>query len=155
MRLKKTLTAAVATTALAAGAFTGVTASAARTATTPPVTGTWEAAMLNPTELSPNGSAHPTAYKGFDDQTLREIVHVSAGSTDETRIRISNVYGAGPITVTEATVGIQQNGPSIEPGTMHVLTFGGSRSVTIAKGARVTSDRVTTPSARLELGTAR
>jgi lysophospholipase L1-like esterase len=140
MRLKKTFAAAVAIAALASSTFTGIAANAARKAVIPPVTGTWEAAMLNPTELSPDGSAHATAYKGFDDQTLREIVHVSAGSTNQTRIRISNVYGTGPITVTEATVGIQESGPSIAPGTLHVLTFGGSRSVTIAKGTRVTSD---------------
>jgi lysophospholipase L1-like esterase len=136
MRFKEILTAAVAAVAIAAG----ITTNTASAATTPPVTGTWEAAMLNPTELSPGGSAHAMAYKGFNHQTLREIVHVSAGSTNQTRIRISNVYGAGPITVTEATVGIQERGPSIAPGTLHVLTFGGSQSVTIAKGTRVTSD---------------
>jgi lysophospholipase L1-like esterase len=90
--------------------------------------------------LSPSASAQPAAFHGFSNQTLREIVHVSAGSTNQTRIRISNVYGTGPITVTEATVGIQGSGASIEPGTLHVLTFGGSQSVTIAKGTRVTSD---------------
>lgn len=151
MRFKKALTSAVITAALASGTSAAATARTAEAAATPPVTGTWEAAMLNPTELSPDGSAHATAYKGFIDQTLRQIVHVSAGSTNQTRIRISNVYGTRPITVMEATVGLQENGPSIVPGTLHVLTFGGSRSVTIAKGTRVTSDWFANITARANL----
>lgn len=128
MRSAKALAAAVSGAALACGVVTGTAAATADA--TPQVTGIWEAAMLKPT----------AAYKGFTDQTLREIVHVSAGSANQTRIRISTVYGTGPLTVTAATVGIQESGPSIVAGTLHVLTFGGSRSVTIAQGTRVTSD---------------
>lgn len=135
MRYRKTVTALVTAVALACGTFTGVTVSRAKAAI-PPVTGTWEAAMLNPAGLG----ASSTAEKGFSNQTLREIVHVSAGSTNGTRIRISNLYGTGPITVTEATAGIQQSGAAIVPGSLQVLTFGGSQSATITKGSRVTSD---------------
>lgn len=45
----------------------------------------------------------------------------SAGS--RVRIRLSNRYGASPLPVTGATIAVALDGPAIQPGTMHRLTF--------------------------------
>lgn len=77
----------------------------------------------------------------FADQTLRQIVYVSIGG-DRLRVRLSNFFGAAPLVVDAASVGIPAGGADIAAGTLRQLTFGGEPSVTIAAGARVLSDPV-------------
>ncbi len=61
---------------------------------------------------------------------------------DTLRIRVSNAYGAGKLDIGAAYVGIRDKGSSIVPGTERQLTFGGSKSATVAAGALVISDSV-------------
>ncbi|MBM7129597.1 SGNH/GDSL hydrolase family protein [Dyella mobilis] len=78
---------------------------------------------------------------GFKDQTLREIVRVSAGGT-AIRVRLSNLMGTGPVTLGPVHVALHASGASIQPGSDHALTFHGSSTVTIAKDDSVLSDPV-------------
>jgi lysophospholipase L1-like esterase len=125
------LTAGWAVTAHAASRSTSTSTS---TEHNPGWVGTWEAAqtVAGTTGLSDTG---------FDDQTVRDIIHTSAGGS-EIKIRVSNVYGTGPLTVTAAYVGLRSTGAAIEAGTNTEVTFGGSDSVTIQAGDRVLSDPV-------------
>ena len=125
------LTAAGATAALATAGGAGGGPRAERG---PGWVGTWAAAQVEPGTTG-------LAATGFDDQTVRDIVHTSAGGS-KIRIRVSNVFGTGPLTVTAAYVGLRSTGAAVEAGTNTEATFGGSDSVTIAAGDRAVSDPV-------------
>jgi lysophospholipase L1-like esterase len=78
---------------------------------------------------------------GFNNHTLRMNPRVSIGG-DTIRVRVSNAHGGGKLEIGAAYVGIRDKGPAIVPGSERVLTFSGSRSVTVAAGALVVSDPV-------------
>jgi lysophospholipase L1-like esterase len=94
---------------------------------------TWAA---SPTQANPSVPASET---GFSNQTLREIVHPSAGGS-QVRVRLSNVFGAQPLVVGAASIGVQLAGANVVPGTLAGLTFGGKTTVTIPPGTEVLSD---------------
>ena len=94
----------------------------------------WTGAPQGP--ISGNLSA-----RGFNDQTLRQIVFSSAGGT-YVRIRLANTFGTGPLAVGRASVGIQGAGASLAAGSLRAVTFGGRPSVLIPAGAEVVSDPV-------------
>jgi lysophospholipase L1-like esterase len=93
--------------------------------------GTWNA--------SPQAAWHPVELTG---QTVRQIAHVSIGGT-QVRVRLSNAYGAKPLLIGAARVGLRSTGASIAAGSDRVLTFNGSESTTIPAGALAVSDPVT------------
>src|SRR5215813_5608097 len=96
--------------------------------------GTWGNALHQP-DLGVPGLANA----GFNNQTLRQIVHVSVGGP-WVRVRLST-FGAGSLVLGAAHIAL---GPtaSIVPGSDRTLTFGGSPSITIPPGALVVSDPV-------------
>ena len=81
---------------------------------------------------------------GFTDQTIRNIVWASDGGR-AARVRLSNAFGAQAITFDHVDVGVSAGGASVAAGTSHQVTFGGSKSVTIAPGAEAVSDAVSMP----------
>lgn len=97
-------------------------------------TGTWAA---SPTVAGDDGPA----AAGFDDATVRDVVHTSVGGK-AVRIRLSNTFGEQPLTIDEATVAVRDEGAGIRPGTLQQVTFGGARTFTIPVGAQVYSDPV-------------
>jgi lysophospholipase L1-like esterase len=92
--------------------------------------GTWNA--------SPQAASSTVELNG---QTIRQIVQVSIGGT-RVRVRLSNAYGAGPLLIGAARVGLRSTGASIAAGSDRVLTFNGSESTTIPAGALAISDPV-------------
>jgi lysophospholipase L1-like esterase len=80
---------------------------------------------------------------GFNNHTVRMHPRVSIGG-DTSRVRVSNAYGQGKLTIGAASVGIRDQGPAIVPGSERQLTFGGSASAMVAAGALVISDPVMT-----------
>ncbi|MEV6302292.1 GDSL-type esterase/lipase family protein [Actinoplanes sp. NPDC051861] len=96
-----------------------------------PWVGTW-AIAVQPSERT------------FKQQTLRQIVHTSIGG-GSARIRLSNVHGTGPLTVTSANLARPARGSAVAPATVRPLTFLGAASVTIPAGDAVVSDEVTFP----------
>jgi lysophospholipase L1-like esterase len=76
---------------------------------------------------------------GFSDQTIRQVVRVSAGGR-AARIRLSNLYGTSPLSVRGVTVARAAAGAEIEHISLRHLTFDGSRSVRIPAGGEVASD---------------
>ena len=98
--------------------------------------GTWGNALHEP-DLGVPGLANP----GFNNQTLRQIVHNSVGGA-QVRVRLST-FGAGALVVGAAHIALRGAAPaSIAPGSDRRLTFGGAPSITIPPGALVVSDPV-------------
>ena len=97
--------------------------------------GTWsgapqltEAANLPPASLS--------------NSTLRQVVHASLGGS-QLRVKFSNEFGNGPVTINSAHVAACKAVPvnsTIDTTTDKALAFSGSASVTIAQGQAVWSD---------------
>jgi lysophospholipase L1-like esterase len=79
--------------------------------------------------------------RGFDDETVRQIVFSSAGGP-MVRVRLSNAFGAEPVRVAAASVAVQSRGAEIVPSTVRVLSFADRRAVAIPAGRGVTSDPV-------------
>ena len=88
------------------------------------------------------------AEQGFSDQTIRDIVYLSAGG-DALRVHLSNLFGTRPLTIGGASVGVVLDGGALVPGSSRQLTFGGRVAVTIPAGAAVTSDPLSGPVAPL------
>ncbi len=77
----------------------------------------------------------------FANQTVREIVHTSAGG-NTVRVRLSNAYGSDPITIGAAHIALRGNESAITAASDRVLTFNGRPSVLIPANALVLSDPV-------------
>ena len=77
----------------------------------------------------------------FNSQTLRLIVHTSAGG-DRVRIKLTNVFGARPLHIGSASVAVQDSGAAVVAGSNRALTFSGRPSIVIPIGAYVVSDPV-------------
>lgn len=123
---------------LAAGAFAGAghaqASKADETNAHEHWVGTWGNALHQP-DLGVPGLSNA----GFNNQTLRQIVHLSVGGL-WVRVRLST-FGAGSLVIGAAHIA-QGATASIIPGSDRTLTFGGYPFVTIPPGAVVVSDPV-------------
>jgi lysophospholipase L1-like esterase len=97
--------------------------------------GTWSTALHEPDTGVP-GLANP----GFNNQTLRQIVHTSIGG-DRVRVRLST-FGASALVIGAAHIALRSAGAAIVPASDRTLTFGGQPSIMIPPGAVVLSDPV-------------
>jgi len=75
----------------------------------------------------------------FGNQTVRQIVHASLGG-DSVRVRFSNVFGAEPLKIGGAHIGLSAGEAAVKQGSDRALTFDGKPEVTIPPGAIVISD---------------
>ena len=94
--------------------------------------GTWAAA--------PQPSV-PGIAQTFHNQTLRLIVHTSAGG-NRVRIKISNIFGHDPLTIGSAHLARRAAGADIDAASDRALKFLGRSSVTIPAKSIVVSDPV-------------
>src|SRR4051794_4026713 len=74
-------------------------------------------------------------------RTLRVMAHLTTGGS-QVRVRLSQRFGASPLTIGAAHVGIRGSGSGVVGGTDRALTFGGASGVTVPAGADVWSDPV-------------
>jgi lysophospholipase L1-like esterase len=91
--------------------------------------GTWTAAPA------------PAEGAAFSNHTLRMLPRVSIGGST-LRVRISNAYGARPLPIGAAWIGLHRAGSALVSGSNRRLTFGGERGATVAAGALIVSDPV-------------
>jgi len=100
--------------------------------------GTWGTALTAASLANTGGS-----LAGFSNQTIREVVRTSVGG-EKVRLRLTNAYGTGTLTVGHVTVGLPATAGSADlvAGSVREVTFNGSASTTIYKGADVLSDPV-------------
>ena len=106
----------------------------------PPVSGPsrWIAAWAaSPQAASPRGRF----ATGFENQTVRNVVFSSIGGS-MVRVRLTNAFGAAPLAIGRATVGISTRNGGLAPGTARFVTFAGRPSVSIPPGAEALSDPV-------------
>ena len=96
--------------------------------------GAWSASQQPPYEEG-------VSAEGFENQTVRNIVHTSAGG-NEIRVRLSNAFGEEEVIFGNARVATQRDGAATEPGTDRELTFDGAPSVAVPAGEEVYSDPV-------------
>jgi len=80
------------------------------------------------------------ANAGFNNQTLRQIVHTSIGGR-QVRVRLST-FGASGLVVGAAHVALSAGGSAVVPGSDRKLTFGGNLSIVVPPDAPVLSDPV-------------
>ncbi len=77
----------------------------------------------------------------FRNQSLRLIVHASAGGT-KVRIKISNTFGDQPLLIGSAHIARRTAGAEIDPASDRRLMFRGHASATVPKRSMVVSDPV-------------
>jgi lysophospholipase L1-like esterase len=94
--------------------------------------GTWATAPV---------SQAPGAAVNINNQTLRQIVHISLGG-DRVRVKVSNAFGTAPLIVGAAHVARRDANELIVPGSGGPLTFSGDPDITIPAGAIAISDPV-------------
>ena len=99
--------------------------------------GAWTASVQAPA----TGQLPTWALSGFRDQTVRQVVRLTAGG-ESMRVRLSDKYGAVPLRITGATVAVAGTGASVRPKSTRWLRFDRSRSVVIGAGREVVSDPV-------------
>lgn len=82
---------------------------------------------------------------GFADQTVRMIVRLSVGG-EQVRVRLTNIYGEGPVTIGAATVALPNTTTPIlydvDPTTVRDLKFNGRSTATMLKGQELLSDSI-------------
>jgi lysophospholipase L1-like esterase len=97
--------------------------------------GTWTGAP----QLTETANLPPAS---LSSSTLRQVVHVSLGGS-QIRVRFSNEFGNGPVTLTQAHAAVCKATPvdsTIDTTTDKALSFAGMPSTTIAQGLAVWSD---------------
>lgn len=96
--------------------------------------GTWAASPVPPGESG-------YTCTGFQDQTLRQIIHTSIGGS-QARLRLSNTFGSQPITFDQVAIGVRKEGATVVSDTNTTVTFGGEQTVMIPQGALAYSDPI-------------
>ena len=78
----------------------------------------------------------------ISNQTIRQSVRISVGGK-RVRVRLSNETGIQPLVIGAGHLAIAGSDKgSIDPSSDHVLTFNGSRTITVPTGAPVLSDPI-------------
>ena len=94
--------------------------------------GTWAAAPQPPI---------PGTTRTFRNQTVRLIVHASAGGA-RVRIRISNTFGDHPLRIGAAHIARSTTAADIDPASDRTVKFRGQSSTTVAARSMVVSDPI-------------
>src|SRR5262245_51919500 len=108
---------------------------------------TWFAATTARVDPSAaQASAPPPATRGqsllhFNNQTLRQIVHVTLGGS-RLRVVVSNTFGTTGLRIGAASVALRDRESAIVAASARPLTFGGAAQTTVPAGAVLLSDPV-------------
>ncbi len=100
---------------------------------------TWTAAPQDYNERVPIEGFPPSTPRSFQDQSIRHVMRVSAGG-DKVRVRVSNLFGAAPLSLGGVHIARSTGGTSIEASTDTPLRFNGQASVTVPAGQESWSD---------------
>lgn len=97
--------------------------------------GTWAASQ----QLTETRNLPPAP--GLAHRTLRQVVHASLGGRP-VRVRVSNRFGNGPLTIDALHLAASAGEGAIDPATDVAVTFRGRRGVTLPAGESAVSDPV-------------
>ncbi|WP_038044215.1 MULTISPECIES: GDSL-type esterase/lipase family protein [Thermocrispum] len=78
------------------------------------------------------------------DQSYRMIARLTLGGS-RLRVRLSNLYGSGPVTFGHVRVARRMTGAAVAPATDRVVRFAGRAQITVPAGRGVVSDPVDLP----------
>ena len=125
--------------------FTSISlASAAETADAPAYDH-WVSAWGTALQSIPQLADLPPLYRApqVGGRTVRQLIYPQIAGR-QMRLRISNVYGTGPLVVESMSVARAVSGVSaaLQPGSSRPVLFGGRTSVTVPPGGQSTSDAV-------------
>ncbi len=113
--------------------------------------GTWATAVVTrPQAPRPAAGEQPAAPAtpapgtpapplSINNQTLREIVHVSIGGS-RVRVVLGNEFGTAPLTIGAASIALRDKDAKITANSSKALAFSGRPSVIIPAGASILSD---------------
>lgn len=76
---------------------------------------------------------------GLTGNSLRQVVRVSIGG-EALRVKFSNEFSKSPVTIHSVQIAASAGGSQINQSTNVILTFNGSKEVTMAPGTAITSD---------------
>ena len=110
--------------------------------------GSWAASPAPPVVAVSGGALPAQPNPSFDNQTIVQIVRLSAGG-HRLRVRLSNEYGAAPLSIGAARVALVGPDGAELPGTDRSLTFSGAGSTTLPPRAPMLSDPVDLPTTAL------
>jgi lysophospholipase L1-like esterase len=104
--------------------------------------GSWAAAVTR-------GNTVGLTNTGLNNQSIRMVVHTTVGGS-RLRVRLSNLYGEQAVKIGRATIARPNTATAedlsdIDPGSVRQLTFGGSTSATMNRGAELLSDPIDFP----------
>jgi len=107
---------------------------------------TWATAQLlvrpAPPATPPPANANQAAgARGFTNQTIRMVVHTSIGGK-RLRIKVSNAFGSGPVTLGTAHLALRSKDSEIVAGSDRPLTFDGKPGCILSPGTLRLSDPV-------------
>jgi lysophospholipase L1-like esterase len=91
-----------------------------------------------PTQTLTTGAQSPLH---FNNQTLRQIVHISLGGA-KFRVVVANTFGTAPLNIGAAQLALRDKDATIVSGSNRVLTFAGQEKATVPPGELLTSDSV-------------
>lgn len=133
--------------ALGLAAFVGQPSVAARRQPSEHWIGTWFAASTARVDPPAGRAASPPpATSGqsllhFNDQTIRQIVHITLGGT-RLRVVVANTFGTIGLRIGAASVALRDREAVVVPRSVRPLTFSGAAQATIPAGETATSDPV-------------
>lgn len=104
------------------------------------MTSTWLAGFRSAV-ISPYEAVQLTVPRRFDDQTVRQVLHLAGGGA-RLRVRLGNRYGRTPLAIGAARIALRKSGAGIVGETDTALRFGGADRITLAPGAEIVSDEV-------------
>jgi lysophospholipase L1-like esterase len=122
-------------------------AAPAAAAPAPPATTAVPAAAPGPGGRGQAPGGAPGAGRGGgaiaapNNQTLRQIVHVSLGG-DRVRVVLSNAFGTRPLRIGAAQIALRAQNAAIVPASARPLAFSGEKAISIPPGAMMISDPV-------------
>jgi lysophospholipase L1-like esterase len=90
------------------------------------------------------GAAPDSTGPSLSSKTVRQIARISIGGS-HVRLRLSNLFGAGPVSIGSVRVAIHAGGSAIERDTDRAVTFAARPDVVIPKGADALSDPLEFP----------
>lgn len=103
--------------------------------------GAWSAAPQDFNEPIPlPGRAQPVPT-AFTNTTVRQLVRPAVAG-EQVRVRLSNVTGTVPVTVSAATLARSAGSGRVETSSLMTMTFAGAPSLTLAPGTQAWSDPV-------------
>lgn len=97
----------------------------------------WVATWTAPQQITEPRNLPPSP--GLAGNTIRQVVHTSLGGST-VRVRFSNVFGDGELSIARARIALSAGGGAVVPASDRALTFDGGMSVRLAAGTSRLSD---------------